>query len=340
MTSVRNPTRQEGEITSNMSSTETPREAVHRIGEEIGADVYFASGLISRDAVGQLVREHGRSSKRDSCILSLTTAGGDPDAAYMMARYLKDAYKRFVVCVFGLCKSAGTLLALGADEIAMGVRGELGPLDIQITEKDELIRARSGVDIFMSLNVLQGSLFESFQHFFLQMVEASEGQITTRTASKIATELAVGLMAPISAQIDPARLGRERRALEITSNYAMRLGVHTKAIERLNHAYPSHTFVIDAKEASEFLETVRTADEVELELESNLKKAHIDLYNPWGDYFHVHCMTQSTEGDDNDGEPRTREEEEQQADEGSSGVESSTPPANEVGSQSVVNSER
>ena len=34
------------------------------------------------------------------------------------------------------CKSAGTLLALGADEIIMSNLSELGPLDIQLPDRD------------------------------------------------------------------------------------------------------------------------------------------------------------------------------------------------------------
>ena len=312
-----------------MTSPENPRQAIERIGEQLEADVYFASGRITREAIASLVREHAKSSKRDRCILTLTTPGGDPDAAYLVARYLQEAYERFIVCVFGPCKSAGTLLALGAQEIAMGARGELGPLDIQITEKDELIRARSGVDIFMSLNVLQGSLLESFELFFIQMVEASQGQITTPTAAKIATELAVGLMAPIAAQIDPARLGREKRALEITSNYAKRLDVPKRAIGRLSHKYPSHSFVIDLQEAQEFLNTARPADPLELELEKYLERVHSDLYNPWSHFFHIHCMTPAKRGDDDDVDSGRGEGGEQEAGAGSNEAEPSTSTSDE-----------
>jgi ClpP class serine protease len=41
--------------------------------------------------------------------------------------------------VSGYCKSAGTLIALGANELAFGEHGELGPLDVQIAKRDEVL---------------------------------------------------------------------------------------------------------------------------------------------------------------------------------------------------------
>ena len=64
----------------------------------------------------------------------------------LIARFLRGVYESVTVCVFGYCKSAGTLLALGCHEVAMGLRGELGPLDVQVSEKDELARFGSGLE--------------------------------------------------------------------------------------------------------------------------------------------------------------------------------------------------
>jgi len=40
--------------------------------------------------------------------------------------------------VFGYCKSAGTLVAVAADQIVMSEFGQFGPLDVQLSDKNEI----------------------------------------------------------------------------------------------------------------------------------------------------------------------------------------------------------
>ncbi len=187
----------------------------------------------------------------------MTTSGGDADAAYLIARFLRSTHESVTACVFGYCKSTGTLLALGCHEVAIGQRGELGPLDVQISEKDELARFGSGLETVTALNSLAETAFASFESYLVTTVQRSGGQISTKTAAELATNLTVGLVAPISGQIDPIRLGREQRAVEIASAYAERLKVPPLAIARLTTDYPDHGFVIDLTEAREFLNHAR-----------------------------------------------------------------------------------
>ena len=58
--------------------------------------------------------------------LMLTTNGGDPNDAYRIARLLQRVSKTFYLCVPRICKSAGTLIALGAHQIQMTMISELG----------------------------------------------------------------------------------------------------------------------------------------------------------------------------------------------------------------------
>lgn len=128
-------------------------------------DVYFVSAPLDRATTNRLYQAHQQSGRRKHCILVLTTSGGDADAAYIMARYLLKSYEKLTICVFGYRKSAGTLLALGAHEIVMGERGELGPLDVQVSRKDEMFPSRSRLEIFASLEVLNAHAFQSFERF-------------------------------------------------------------------------------------------------------------------------------------------------------------------------------
>ena len=258
--------------------TSRPEDAAEAV------DIFFVSGPLDRITAQLLFEARDKSHGQKHCVLVLTTEGGDADAAYLMARYLRRCYERVTICVFGYCKSAGTLLTLSAHEIVIGDRGELGPLDVQVSTKDELIPSVSGLEIFTSLEVLQSYAFEMFEQCLLSVITKSGGQVTTKTAAQVATELAVGILAPIAAQIDPHRLGHEQRELDIAARYAERLGVPSNVIARLTGGYPSHGFVIDLEEATEFLPrgTVRGPTDTEENFERQLANKFPNLYLPVG----------------------------------------------------------
>jgi len=66
-------------------------------------------------------------------LLFLLSPGGSIEPAYQISKLCKTAAKnRFVVCIPRQAKSAATLIALGADEIHMGLLGHLGPIDPQV----------------------------------------------------------------------------------------------------------------------------------------------------------------------------------------------------------------
>lgn len=77
--------------------------------------------------------------EEDSLDLLLHTGGGDIDAAEkvisMIHNRVGDAELRVIVPDFA--KSAGTLMAIGADRILMSDTSELGPIDPQITLRDD-----------------------------------------------------------------------------------------------------------------------------------------------------------------------------------------------------------
>lgn len=153
-------------------------------------------------AVRRLVVEEPvtKHRSRKNVILILATYGGDPHAAYRVARFLQDHYERFSLYVFGFCKSAGTLLALGANNIVMGDRAEFGPLDVQIHKPDEFMHRVSGLDITKALASISTSAWDAFEEFFINMRARSGGVITTKTASESAAQVINGLFSPITGE--------------------------------------------------------------------------------------------------------------------------------------------
>lgn len=157
----------------------------------------------------------------------------------------------------GVCKSAGTIVAVGADEIAFGDHGELGSLDVQLRQQDELYGWSSGLDIMQAVQ----SITEQAEAAFCRYVEQfSSMGISTLAASQMACDLAGRIFQPIAAQIDPMRIGESERAMQIAKDYGERLGSDERlregGLNRLIEEYPSHGTVIDMEEARESFKNV------------------------------------------------------------------------------------
>ena len=251
--------------------------AVNEYLDAQDADGFLYSGPINRDSTDRLVKLiDGRLERRKNACLFITTFGGDPNAAYRIGRTFKKNYKNGIILAVlgGYCKSAGTLLALCADELAFGCFGELGPLDTQIDRPNEIVGADSGLDLFQALAQITESSFESFEQQMVGIIRHSSGAITTKVAAEIASSLTVGLFSPISAQVDPLRLGIARRATQIGQVYGTRLAskknVKPGTVEKLVREYPAHGFVIDQEEARELFNKVRGFSEGETAIYENI----------------------------------------------------------------------
>lgn len=155
-------------------------------------------------------------------------------------------------------------------------------------------RDGSGLEIFTSLNLLKEFAFTTFEHYFVATIRRSNGQVSTKTAVKIASGLTVGLLAPMAEQIDPVRLGQERRAMEITVAYAKRLGINEHAIGRLTTDYPDHGFVIDFEEVQQFIPNVRRLNDLEQDLENALARITEYARIPHPDTGIVECLNQNS----------------------------------------------
>jgi hypothetical protein len=239
------------------------------IGEHYNADVIIYSGEVEDATADNLIRITKKKNRRKNVLLLLTTRGGSPDAAFRMARCLQSYYEKFIIYIYGMCKSAGTLIAVGADEIILSDFGEFGPLDVQLGKKDELFENISGLNITQALNSLNTRTLDFFRNTLIDLRQGSKGQISTKLAAEIASNLAIGAYEKIYSQVDPGQLGSMERAINIAIDYGKRLkssNVKTDTIDRLVSSYPSHSFVIDIKEAKTLFKEVRKPDEVEEEL--------------------------------------------------------------------------
>ena len=89
--------------------------------------------------------------------LFLLSPGGFADQAFNMSRWCRQHTEQFNVIVPYYAKSAATLLCLGADMLLMGPSSELGPIDPQISIRDEYGHAMpvSALSIKDALKVIE-----------------------------------------------------------------------------------------------------------------------------------------------------------------------------------------
>lgn len=262
-----------------VESPEAPsvQELADAVAAEREADVILYNGAIQRHTDRELIATCTQRQRYPNVLLILVTIGGDADAAYRIARCLQENYENYALYVSGYCKSAGTLCAIGANELVISDYGELGPLDVQLFKKDELWETQSGLTVLDSLVALQDNAFSAFEKFFLNTKARSGGSVTLRTATKIATEMATGLFAPLYGQLDPLHIGEAARAMSIAGHYGQRLlskgrNIPYDALDFLMSQYPSHGFVIDREEARSLFTQVTAPSAAEQALANALGK--------------------------------------------------------------------
>lgn len=255
-------------------------DAADLIADKLKADVLLYNGdFYAQTAADETVIDACVGmTRRDNVLLVLVTNGGDANIAYRVARCLQRSYKDFYVLVSGWCKSAGTLVVIGADEVIMGEHGQLGPLDVQLSKPDEIFESTSGLDTIQAMNFLKSKAFSQFEDSFLDLKVGSGNRLSTKTATEIAITLTTGLFQPIYQQIEPNRLGEIARAMSIAQEYGQRLdnesdNLKSRALQRLVNGYPSHRFVIDREEAKDLFKRVREPSQDEQALVVSLENA-------------------------------------------------------------------
>jgi hypothetical protein len=239
-------------------------EAANLIAETTDSALILYNGPIDYNGFGGLLRAlqvSDEQPRRTNALLILSTLGGSANAGYQIARALQQGFSSFSLYVPHRCKSAGTLVSLGASEVIMDDIAELGPLDVQLIQRDEIGRRRSGLILRNAFDGLSQATLEAFEKIMLGIKAGSGGVVSFETASRIAAEIASQVMAPVYAQISPEALGNDLRDLNIATEYGNRLvsfssNADHRAVDRLVHHYPAHDFIIDREEASQLFKSV------------------------------------------------------------------------------------
>lgn len=241
--------------------------------EQADRDYILISHPINRD-LHQVLSVRLRHHKvQQKCTVFLTTFGGDAHAGFRVARCLQHNYQHVRLVVPSYCKSAGTLIAIAAQELALGDLGELGPLDLQFTKPSEVLERESGLDYMQGLTVALAHAQQAFTAFL--EVRRAGMRLPTNQAGELASKIACGLVAPLYSQIDPNRIGEMQRAIKIAQEYGQRLNevgknLKKEALEKMVAEYPSHSFVIDRKEARNLFTSVAPMTSAEAQMTDTL----------------------------------------------------------------------
>lgn len=223
-------------------------------------DFLVINSILEEPAFGDVLAQI-QQKQNDRLVLIVVTLGGLANTAYRIGRFLQSTYEELVVFVPSLCKSAGTLLATSGNELRISPFGEIGPLDVQLPQKDEILGRRSGLTTRTAIFDLRTHAFQLFEHFMLQIVDSSGGAVSFKLAADIAARVTGTAMAKIYEQINPDSLAQDYRDLSVATEYCRRLNEYGKnidevGIDNLVNKYPSHDFVIDLEEAKTIFKRV------------------------------------------------------------------------------------
>lgn len=251
----------------------------NELADIFDADIYLHVGDIIDGKEDETIKWCQNESCRKNVMLILATYGGSPSAAYRIGRAFQrrvlSTNGNFIIFVPYFCKSAGTLLCFAANTLIISDRGELGPLDVQLNTRDELIGSSSGATPFQTLSSLRGEAVESFKRQLFDITYVFP-RLSTKSVAEIATKLTVGLLTPLYEHFEPLQIGQAYRSMMIGKDYGERLArisdnLQDGAIEKLLFGYPDHAFVIDREEASTLFKTIERPSDSLLALERMLE---------------------------------------------------------------------
>lgn len=258
------------------------------VRKELEADIVLYLGPIERPYDDLLISLCEAEKRRKNVLLCIVTLGGNPHAAYRMARTLQHHYLRkqdssdggeFYAFVPSVCASAGTLLIMGATKLYLSPHSELGPIDVQLRRHDEVGESTSGLTPVQALEYLRHEGVRLFEEHFLAMRFGGDLSFPTSMASKVAAEITYGCLGKLYEQIDPLRVAEINRTLSIAEHYGEKIGKNLKkgALQRLLRDYPSHDTVIDGNEAEEIFEKILPVPEALRNLGERIKKIATNL---------------------------------------------------------------
>lgn len=197
---------------------------------------------------------HGSATNfgpENACLL-IESPGGQPDQAFRICRLFQRRCKRLTVVVAQWAKSAATMMAMGADRLILAQEAELGPLDLQVFDREQE-RMDSALNAVQALERVNAYGMVAMDQAMALLVRRMHKR--TDVLLPIVLDYVASTLKPLLEKIDTIDYARKSRQLKVVEEYAARLMrrqygfPRAKQIARqLVENYPEHGFVIDRDE--------------------------------------------------------------------------------------------
>lgn len=229
-----------------------------RLISQIGKEAGSTELAIAQCCLGRFGYPATPVNTQDTIDLILDTLGGPLDSAFKTVLTLRKFTTRLRVFIPRRAKSAGTLIAIGGDELFMSPFSELGPLDTQIRDPRNPTARVSALDCYQSVDYVRVFGLSTFGRALSTLATETQTQIPLAQLVSTAASFSIGSISPILAQVIPLDFGGWGRTLKIGEMYAQALltrrGWEQKdalaTATRLVYGYTHHPFPIDLDEAA------------------------------------------------------------------------------------------
>lgn len=221
-------------------------------------------GLPAAQIGGDVIRpfyEHLEAVGRvEGLDLFLYTRGGQIVPPLRLVHLLREYCDHLAVLVPFRAHSAGTLIALGADEIVMGKMGELSPIDPTVALAPEDAAHEGLESTVQQIEIEDVSAYFRFAQEVGRLTDSSDMAAAFEALVQRLNPLQLGHLARVHSLI--RLLGRRLLATHMPANRSEELD---QIVRMLTEGYFSHEYLISRKEAENIpgLKVVHAGDELE-----------------------------------------------------------------------------
>jgi hypothetical protein len=222
------------------------------------SDRQNAAGIIAKDYIPVFFNRLLKFQSGRKIDVLMCTIGGDTLAAFGLSRLIREFTDTVAVLVPEKCQSAGTLFALGANEIFMTRAATLSPIDPSVNGPlNPVVELAPGQRQSVAVSVESVAGYRALVTEDWRLNDAG-----TDIAFKILAE-----------QINPLALGdvyRSRQQIERLARTLIKYHRQDernieKIVQEITRGLGSHDYLISSKEARELLGTQVAGDDVILE---------------------------------------------------------------------------
>lgn len=229
-----------------------------RLQSDAGDEEYSTENAVAdrcRSELGDPGRED--YNKATTVDLVLDTLGGSLDSAFKTVLFLSRFTSNLRVFVPRRAKSAGTLVAIGAQKLYMTPFSELGPLDTQIRDPRNPTETLSALDCYKSVDYVRDFGLSTLKRALMFLAKEMNTGVPLSDLLDSASEFANASTGPMLAHINALDFGGWGRTLNIgemyTKSLLARVGYENprsrSIATKLVYGYTHHPFPIDIDEA-------------------------------------------------------------------------------------------